>query len=86
MKLYIFITVEQQARIRDYAQIVHQYYLEGTFDKSDVIDWLGEIDSELTDLTKHKIVLSYFDDWYPTRMTVYKSGRVKVETDLDEFP
>ena len=50
------------------------------------MDWLGEIDSELNDLTKHKIAFSYFDDWYPTRMTVYKSGRVKVETDLDEFP
>ena len=78
--------MKKQGQIRDYAQIVHQYYLEGTFDKSDVIDWLGEIDSELNDLTKHKITFSYFDDWYPTRMTVYKSGRVKVETDLDEFP
>jgi hypothetical protein len=78
--------VKTQGKIKDFAQIVHHYYLEGTFERDDVVDWLGEIDSELHDLTKHKIVFSYFDDWYPTRMTIYKSGRVKVETDLDEFP
>ena len=82
----IFIHVKAQAKIKDYAQIVHQYYLEGTFTKEDVQEWLGELDCELHDLTKYKIVFSYFDDWYPTRMTVYKSGRIKVETDLDEFP
>ena len=78
--------MKNQGQIKNYTQIVHQYYLDGTFEKSDVEEWLGEIDCELHDLTKHKIVFSYFDDWYPTRMTVYKSGRVKVETDLDEFP
>ena len=78
--------MKNQGQIKKYTQIVHQYYLDGTFEKSDVEEWLGEIDCELHDLTKHKIAFSYFDDWYPTRMTVYKSGRVKVETDLDEFP
>ena len=84
--MYIFIHVKNQGQIKNYTQIVHQYYLDETFEKSDVEEWLGEIDCELHDLTKHKIVFGYFDDWYPTRMTVYKSGRVKVETDLDEFP
>lgn len=75
-----------QAEIKNFAQIVHQYYLEGTFEKSDVEEWLSELDCGLHDLTQHKVVFSYFDDWYPTRMTVYKSGRVKIETDLNEFP
>jgi hypothetical protein len=60
--------------------------LENTFTKGDVQEWMGEINCELTEITDRKIVFSFFDDWYPTRMTVYKSGRIKVETDLDEFP
>lgn len=75
-----------QAEIKTFAQIVHQYYLEGTFDKADVEEWLGELKCELAEVTDKKIVFGFFDDWYPTRMTVYKSGRIKVETDLDEFP
>lgn len=84
--IFIFIFVKTQVQIKNFAHIVHQYYLDKTFDKTDVKEWLSEIDCELHDLTQHKIVFSYFDDWYPTRMTVYKSGKIKVETDLDEFP
>ena len=84
--LYIFIRVKTQAEIKTFAQIVHQYYLDGTFDKTDVKEWLSELNCEFVEVTQHKVVFGYFDDWYPTRMTVYKSGRVKVETDLDEFP
>ena len=75
-----------QEEIKDYTQIVHLYFTEGVFDKDEVQEWLGELDCELHEITKNKISFSYFDDWYPTRMTVYKSGRIKVETDLDEFP
>jgi hypothetical protein len=78
--------VKTQAEIKTFTQIVHQYYLESTFDKADVMEWLSELGCEFVEITQHKIVFSYFDDWYPTRMTVYKSGRIKVETDLDEFP
>lgn len=75
-----------QEEIKIYTQIVHLYFTEGVFDKDEVQEWLGELDCELHELTKNKISFSYFDDWYPTRMTVYKSGRIKVENDLDEFP
>ena len=78
--------MKTQAEIKTFAQIVHQYYLDETFDKTDVKEWLGELDCELVEITKNKVTFSYFDDWYPTRMTVYKSGRTKIETDLDEFP
>ena len=84
--LYIFIRVKTQAEIKIFAQIVHQYYLDGTFDKTDVKEWLSELNCEFVEVTQHKVVLGYFVDWYSSRMTVYKSGRVKVETDLDEFP
>ena len=78
--------MKTQAEIKTFAQIVHQYYLDDTFDKSDVEGWLGELECEFVEITQHKVIFSYFDDWYPTRMTVYKSGRTKIETDLDEFP
>jgi len=78
--------VRTQNSIKEYARIVHHYFLEGTFNKEDVLEWMGEINCELTEVTDKKIVFGFFDDWYPTRMTVYKSGRIRVETDLDEFP
>lgn len=78
--------MRSQNDIKEYAKIVHHYFLENTFTKGDVQEWMGEINCELTEITDRKIVFSFFDDWYPTRMTVYKSGRIKVETDLDEFP
>ena len=78
--------MKTQVEIKTFTQIVHQYYLDKTFDKSDVKEWLNELNCEFVEITKHKVVFSYFDDWYPTRMTVYKSGRIKIETDLDEFP
>jgi hypothetical protein len=78
--------VKTQVEIKTFTQIVHQYYLDKTFDKSDVEEWLNELNCEFVEITKYKVVFSYFDDWYPTRMTVYKSGRTKIETDLDEFP
>lgn len=78
--------MKTQEEIKDYTQIVHLYFTEDLFNKGEVQEWLGELECELHEITKSKIVFSYFDDWYPTRMTVYKSGRVKVETDLDEFP
>jgi len=86
LKLNIFIRVKAQQKIKDYTQIIHLYYSDGTFSIDEVEDWLGEIDCALNEINDKKIVFTYFDSWYPTRMTVYKSGRVKVETDLDELP
>jgi hypothetical protein len=85
-KLNIFIHVDTQNKIKDYTQIIHLYYSDGTFSKGEVEEWLGEIGGTLNEINDKKIVFTYFDAWYPTRMTVYKSGRTKVETDLDELP
>ena len=85
-KLNIFIHVKTHEELKNYAQIVHLYFADKTFNKDEVVEWMGEVGCELNDLTKTKITFTFFDDWYPTRMTVYKSGRLKVETDLDELP
>ena len=82
----IFIDVKTHTELKDFAQIVHLYYIEGVFDKTDVEIWLGEIGSELKQLTKKKIVFSFFDTYFPTRMTIYQSGKIRVENDLDSFP
>jgi len=86
LELNIFIHVKAQEKIKNFTQIVHLYYADRTFSIDEVEDWLGEIDCTLNEINDKKIVFTYFDAWYPTRMTVYKSGRVRVETDLDELP
>ncbi len=78
--------MQTQEQIKNYAQIVHLYWHEGTLSEDEVKGRLGDLDCELNELTESKIVFTYFDDWYPTKMTVYKSGRVRVDTDLDELP
>ena len=72
-----------QTQIKDYSQIVHLYWAEGVLSKDEAIGWMGEIDCELNELTDSKIVFGYFDSYDMVKMTVYQSGRVEVETDLD---
>ena len=43
------------------------------------------MDCTLNEIEDNKIVFTYFDEYYPTRMTVYKSGNVTVETDLEDL-
>lgn len=72
--------------LHNYAQIVHLYFSDKTFTKKEAEEWMGEVGCELNVISDSKIVFTFFDDWYPTRITVFKSGRIKVETDLDELP
>ncbi len=75
--------MKEQTQIKDFSQIVHLYWSEGILSKDEVISWMGEIDCELDELTDSKIVFGYFDSFEMVKMTVYQSGRVEVETDLD---
>jgi len=77
--------VKEQTQIKDFSQIVHLYWSEGILSKDEVISWMGEIDCELDELTDSKIVFGYFDSLDMVKMTVYNSGRVEVETDLDSI-
>lgn len=38
----------------------------------------------VTKLLKGRISFTYTDDWYSTTMTIYKNGKVDVETGLDD--
>lgn len=77
--------MKEQTQIKDFSQIVHLYWSEGILSKDEVISWMGEIDCELDELTDSKIVFGYFDSLDMVKMTVYNSGRVEVETDLDSI-
>lgn len=75
----------EQNQIKDFAQLVHLYYTDETFSIDEVEEWLWEVDSELMYINDSKITFMYFDEAYPVKMTVYKSGKVEVETDLGDL-
>jgi len=74
--------VKTQNQIKEYAQIAHLYFTEGTFSKQEVEDWLDEYGLELTKLLKGRIEFTYSDDWYKTKMIIYKNGKADVETNI----
>ena len=71
-----------QNQIKEYAQIAHLYFTEGTFSKEEVENWLNEYGIELTKLLKGRIEFTYYDDWYKIKMIIWKSGKVEVETNI----
>lgn len=83
--LNIFIHVKTHEEIHNYAQIVHLYYSDNTFGEKEAEEWLGEIGCDLNMISDNKIVFTFFDDWYPTRITIFKSGKVHIENDLDDI-
>ncbi len=74
-----------QKQIKNYSQIVHLYYSEGILSLDEAEEWMGEMNCTLNEIRDNKIVFTYMDEWYPTRMTVFKSGNVTVETDLEDL-
>tara|TARA_Y100000389_G_scaffold203497_1_gene252087 strand:- start:5118 stop:5345 length:228 start_codon:yes stop_codon:yes gene_type:complete len=75
--------VKTQQQIKEYATITHLYYLEGTLSKEEVSEWMGEYGLDVVKLLKGRIEFTYFDDWYRTKMTIWKNGNVDVETEHD---
>ena len=81
-KLHIFIHVKTETKIKEYATIAHLYYVEGTFSKEDVHTWMDEYGLEVVKLLKGRIEFTYTDDWYKTKMTIWKNGKVEVEANI----
>jgi hypothetical protein len=77
--------VRTQKQIKNYSQIVHLYYSGGILSLDEAEEWMGEMNCTLNEIRDNKIVFTYMDEWYPTRMTVFKSGNVTVETDLEDL-
>lgn len=74
--------MKTQQQIKEYATIVHLYYLEGTLSKQEVYDWMDKYDLDVVKLLKGRIEFTYLDDWYRTKMTIWKNGKIEVETDI----
>ena len=74
--------MKTQQQIKEYATIVHLYYLEEILSKKEVSEWLGEYGLDVVKLLKGRIEFTYFDDWYMTKMTIWKNGKVDIETEI----
>ena len=74
--------MKTQQQIKEYATIVHLYYLEETLSKKEVSEWMGEYGLDVVKLLKRRIEFTYFDDWYMTKMTIWKNGKVDIETEI----
>jgi len=74
--------VRTETKIKEYATIAHLYYVEGTFSKEDVHNWMEEYDLSVVKLLKGRIEFTYTDDWYRTKMTIWKNGKVEVEANI----
>ena len=74
--------MKTQQQIKEYASIAHLYYSEGTFSKQEVYDWMDEYGLDVVKLLKGRIEFTYSDDWYRTKMTIWKNGKVEVETNI----
>ena len=42
------------------------------------------MDLEMVDLDHSEFIFLYYENWYPTKITLYSSGKVKVESNIDE--
>ena len=74
--------MKTQQQIKEYVTIAHLYYLEGTFTKEEVYDWMDDFGLDVIKLLKGRIEFTYSDDWYRTKMTIWKNGKVEVETNI----
>ena len=74
--------MKTQQQIKEYSQIAHLYYAEGVFSKEEVHSWMEEGGFEVVKLLKGRIEFTYTDDWYQTKMIVWKNGKVEVETNI----
>lgn len=84
LKFPIFIRVRDQTEIVEFGQLVHALFAEKTLDWWEAKCYLEDFDLTLVDIDSSEICLCYHETWYPTKITIYSSGKVKVETDLDE--
>ena len=59
LKLNIFIHVKTHEEIHNYAQIVHLYYSDNTFEEKEAKEWLEEIGCDLNMISDNKIVFTF---------------------------
>ena len=75
--------MKKQNKIKEYATIAHLYYVEGTLTKEEVYNWMSEFELDVVKLLKNRIEFTYLDFNQITKMTVWKSGKVEVQTTIE---
>lgn len=84
LKLPIFIRVRDIKEIIDYTQIIFALFADKTIDWWDCKCYLEDMGLEMVDLDHSEFIFLYYENWYPTKITLYSSGKVKVESNIDE--
>lgn len=84
LTLPIFIRVIDIKEIIDFTRIAFALFSDGTIDWWESKCYLEDMGLELIDLDSVEMVFCYYENWYPTKITLYSSGDFKVETNIDE--
>ncbi len=74
--------MKTQHQIKEYATIAHMYFVDGTLTKKEVCDWMEDFGLSVIKILKSRIEFTYSDDWYLTKMIIWKNGKVDVETGI----
>ena len=74
--------MKSQQQIKEFATIAHLYFVDGTLTKEEVCDWMEDFGLNVVKLLKGRIEFTYSDDWYLTKMVIWKNGKVDVETGI----
>ena len=76
--------MKSQQQIKEFATIAHLYFVDGTLTKEEVCDWMEDFGLNVVKLLKGRIEFTYLgdDEWYRTKMIVWKNGKVEVQTNI----
>jgi len=74
--------VKTPQQIKEYAQIAHLYFAEGTFSEKEVYNWMGDYGLTVNKLLKTRIEFTYYIDLFETKMTIWKNGKAEVKTNI----
>ena len=77
--------MKSDAHISSYAQIVHTLFVEGTLDSAEVYDWMSDMDLSVLECNSNKISFTFTEDIFITKMTIFSSGKIFVDSGLDDI-
>ena len=79
------MNVNSDEHISSYAQIVHALYVECTLNLKEVEDWMDEFGCEVLECNKDKISFLFKEGPFVSKMTIFSSGRIFIDSGLDDI-
>jgi hypothetical protein len=71
--------------ISSYAQIVHTLFAEGTLDKDEVYRWMDDFELSVLECNKNKISFLFTEGYIQSKMTIFSSGKIFVDSGYDDI-